>query len=341
MKKKFLSALIISAIFLICFSGCANPSAAVDSSSLPEEDPAPVVAAGDTITIDDNGNNFEFHIEYINITEEPELFYKAETGKVYVDFCVSCKNTGNDITTVQDTIDGILIYSGVYEYTGSLMIEEGESRFLDSVYYDTVEPAATVYLHYLFSAPEEIQDSDRMLELSVSVCGNDYGMIVREGTEGSVSAGENSKSSDKLSENIQDGEVITTDNSEFYVDFSQITNDVIPPNPGAAYMHYAANQGETCVDFCVAYKNMSGQEIRGDKAVSAKLTVGETHYQGTAKAEISGRSMFENAGAVSLIPLSTEYIHYLFPIPEEAANSGESMKISVKIDGSSYTYTIR
>lgn len=338
MKKYLLPALMLSAILTVCLSGCANRSAAGDSSSQTEENPAPVVAEGDTITIDDNEDNLEFHIEYINITEDPELFYKAEAGKVYVDFCVSCKNIGDEIFIVNDTIEGSLIYSGVYKYTGSPKIEEGESRFLASIYYNKVKPSDTVYLHYLFLAPEEVRDSDRMLELSISICGNDYRIIMREGTQGSVSDSENSKAAGRTAEIIEDGELVTTANSEFYVDFSEITNDLIPPNPNTIYIHYPANPGETYVNFCVAYKNMSDQQIRGDKAISAKLTVGETHYQGAAKVEMYGRSNFENAGAIELIPLSTEYIHYLFPIPEEVAAGGESMVISFKIDGINYTY---
>ncbi|MDE6641570.1 MAG: hypothetical protein K2K63_13705 [Acetatifactor sp.] len=338
MKKYLLPALMLSAILTISLSGCANRSAAGDSSSQTEENPAPVIAEGDTITIDDNEDKLEFHIEYINITEDPELFYKAEAGKVYVDFCVSCKNIGDEIYIVNDTIDGVLLYSGAYEYAGSPKIEEGEQRFLTSIYYNKVKPADTVYLHYLFPAPEEVRDSDRMLELNISLCDNDYRIIVREGVKGSVSDSENSKSAGRTAEIIEDGELTASANSEFYVDFSEITNDVIPSNPGAAYIHYPANPGETYVNFCLAYKNMSGQQIRGDKAISAKLTVGETHYQGAAKVEINGRSMFENAGAVQLIPLSTEYVHYLFPIPEEVAAGGESMVISFKIDGINYTY---
>lgn len=341
MKKYLLPALMLSAMLTVCVSGCSNPSASENSSAQTEEDPAPVVAEGDTVTIDDNEEKFEFRIEYVNIAKDPELYYPAEAGKVYVDFCAACKNVGNDIVTVQDALDGMLLYSGIYEYTGSCMIEKGENRFLDSIYYDTVKPADTVYLHYLFPVPEEVQDSDRMLELNISFCGSDYRLIVREGAEGSVSGSEGSKASGKVSDTITDHEVVTTANSEFYVDFSEITNDVIPPKPGGAYIHYPAEPGETYVNFCVAFKNMSGQEIRGDKAFSAKLTVGDTHYQGAARVEINGRSMFENAGAVHLIPLSTEYVHYLFPIPEDAASGGESLEISLKVDGVNYTYYIK
>lgn len=341
MKKYLLPALMLSAMLTVCLSGCSNRSASEDSSAQTTENPAPVVAEGDTVTIENSEEPFEFHIEYANVTEAPELFYQAEAGKVYVDFCVSCKNIGSDIVTVQDTMEGMLIYSGIYEYTGSLMIEEGEDGFLDSIYYNTVAPADTVYLHYLFPAPEEIQHSDRMLELCIAFCGNDYRLIVREGTEGPVSDSEYSKSSGKVSDTLTDGEVVITANSEFYVDFSEITEDVMPPEPGPAYMHYPAEPGETYVNLCVAYKNLSGQEIRGDKAVSAVLTVDGTHYQGASRVEINGRSLFENAGAVHLIPLSTEYVHYLFPIPMEVAASGKSMEISLKIDGSSYTYYIK
>ena len=336
MKKHLLPALAISAVIIICFSGCANGSAAEKTPSVTEENTAAAAAIGDTITIDDS---FEFHLEYVNIAREPGLYHPAEKGKVYVDFCLSCKNIGNEKAVVHDIITGTLVYSGIYQYTGSLMEEEGENRFLSRTYYDSwVDPSDTVYLHYLFTAPEEIVSSDRMLEINTAICGSDYRILVREGETGPISVGEISEASGKTSETIANGEIVITENAKFYVDFYEITTDVVPPNPGMAYNHFAAEAGETYVNFCVAYQNLSPQKIPAKKALSVKLTIDGEQYPGAAMVEINDRSMFEAASSIDLLPLSTEYIHYLFPIPEDAAADGKSMEISIKADGVSYTY---
>lgn len=340
MRKYSLLALTISAILVVSISGCADRSAVEDKSSHAEEITAQIVAEGETVVIDDI---CEFRIDSINIAKQPELFYEAEAGKVYADLCIACKNLADATVSLVNIItDESLVYSGIYQYTGTLMVEEDDRSWLTSTSYGTiVHSSETAYAHCLFPVPEEIQDSDRMLVFHVTIGGNDYQVIGREGVKGSVSDSGDNGTQGKISGRVADGEVKVTANSEFYVDFVQITDDVVPPNPGTAYNHFAADAGEVYVDFCVAYKNISDQEIRADKAVSAKLTIGEDSYNGASLVEINGRHLFENAGSMYVIPLSTEYIHCLFPIPAEAATGSDNMEISFKIDGKSYTYTVR
>ena len=42
-----------------------------------------------------------------------------------------------------------------------------------------------------------------------------------------------------------------------------------------------------------------------------------------------------------IAPLTTEYIHYLFEVPEEIADTTESIVVSFLIDGNLYDYTVR
>lgn len=39
--------------------------------------------------------------------------------------------------------------------------------------------------------------------------------------------------------------------------------------------------------------------------------------------------------------LCTEYIHYIFQVPEELEASGDQVVISFKIDGNRYTYSVK
>lgn len=67
------------------------------------------------------------------------------------------------------------------------------------------------------------------------------------------------------------GESATTDICEFVIDYVNITNDAMPPNPGSWYSHYEAEAGKVYVDFCVAYKNTATSNVDADKTVSGKL----------------------------------------------------------------------
>lgn len=67
------------------------------------------------------------------------------------------------------------------------------------------------------------------------------------------------------------GESATTDICEFVIDYVNITNDAMPPNPGSWYSHYEAEAGKVYVDFCVAYKNTATSNVDADKTVPGKL----------------------------------------------------------------------
>ncbi len=330
-----LSAMIMSALF---FTGCADRTPAEEpqaQSSLPEESSAPLLAEGETVTID---GVCEFHVDYIAITENPELYYKADAGKTYVDFCITYKNLADYTIDASKVMMGKLIYSGLYEYDGVDMAAEEDGSSLSPAHWIEMEPSDTGQVHYFFTVPMEVQDSSRMVELNMNIRENDYRVIVREGEKGAVPAGGNTGASRKTSGDVADGETVATDNAEFYVEYSEFTKEVMPPAPGAAYNYYAAEDGKVYIDFCVAYTNLSAQNITAEKAVSAKL--GQAEAQATVT-EQSERSAFEHSDLVNIIPLCTEYIHYVFLVPEELETGSDQVTISFKIDGNSYTYSVK
>lgn len=61
----------------------------------------------------------------------------------------------------------------------------------------------------------------------------------------------------------------------------------------------------------------------------------------TSVAEEANRSQFDYANLVPILPLCTEYIHFVFQVPEEVEDSGEQVTITLKIDGNRYTYDIQ
>ena len=76
--------------------------------------------------------------------------------------------------------------------------------------------------------------------LKMRIGGADYKVMVREGDRISD---ENAAPTGKTSGAVVVGEVVITKNAEFCIDYSDITNDVVPLHPGSWYSHYEADDG--------------------------------------------------------------------------------------------------
>lgn len=57
--------------------------------------------------------------------------------------------------------------------------------------------------------------------------------------------------------------------------------------------------------------------------------------------EEESRSDFTYSNIASIATLSTEYVHFLFAVPEEVGTSSESVEITFTIEGNDYTYKVR
>ena len=96
------------------------------------------------------------------------------------------------------------------------------------------------------------------------------------------------------------------------------------------------------MDICFAYKNTSERKVGADEIISAKLKyAGKYEYTGFTTIEEDSRGDFTYTNITSISPLSTEYVHYLFSVPEEVKTSTESIEITFVIDGNTYTYKLR
>ena len=305
------------------------------------------LAIQETVTLADT---CEFFVDYTNITDDvmpPQpgswyTHYEAEDGKVYVDICVAYKNLGTTDESADEIMNATLIYGGKYQYTGFSMIEENSRGDFTYSNITSVAPLSQEYLHYLFEVPAEIEGSEGALTILLNIGGNKYSVVVREGIEGEV-ASLNENAVAKTSGSVKNGEIIAVMNAcEFYVDYSNITADVMPPQPGDWYTHYEAEDGKVYVDFCVAYKNWKTTNVGADDVISAKLTyAGKYEYTGFSMIEENSRGDFTYSNITSIAPLATEYVHYLFAVPAEVDTSSESVEITFTIGGNTYTYTVR
>lgn len=307
-------------------------------------DNTPVASIGELITTD----KCEFSIDYINITNDvmPPApgnwysHYEADDGKVYVDFCVAYKNMASGNIEADETVSGKLTYADKYEFTGFSMIEEDSRSDFTYSSITSIAPLTTEYVHYLFEVPEEVANSNLSIVLKMNIGGIDYKVIVRD--NGGESTEDAAPQTGKTSGEVEVGEIVVTKNAEFNIDYSNITNDVMPPHPGNWYSHYEADDGKVYVDICFAYKNTSGKSIGADDAISAKLKYADKYdYSGFSMIEEDSRGDFTYSSITSISPLTTEYIHYLFEVPEEVQTSSESIIITFSISGNTYTYAVR
>ena len=308
------------------------------------EDTTPILTEGESASTE----KCEFTVDYIYMTKDfitPQpgswySHYEAEHGKLYIDLCIAFKNTDTSAVNADDVMSGKLIYGEKYEYTGFSIIEEDSRSDFTYSNITSISPLCTEYVHYLFEVPEEIDSTDARIVLQMTICEEEFLIAVRSG---STITTENTAQSDyNTSGKVAVGEVVVTANSEFYVDYSAITKDVIPPQPGDWYSHYEADEGKTYVDICFAYKNTANTKVGADDIISAKLKYAETYeYTGFSMIEEDSRSDFTYSNITSISPLCTEYVHYLFEVPEEVETSTESVEISFTTDGNTYTYKVR
>lgn len=331
----------------------SEPVEDTDPPETPTPTPPPAIgsdatplAVGETISSD----NCEFYVDYTNITADvmpPSpgnwySHYEAERGKVYVDICVSYKNLGTRNIDADKVMSATLVYSGKYQYTGFSMIEEDSRSDFTYSNITSIAPLSTEYLHYLFEVPEELEKSDNMLIALITIDGVEYRVTIRDGSEGDVSAISDG-ASDKKSGEVASKEIVAVAGAcEFYVDYADITDDVMPRTPGNWYSHYEASDGKVYVDICIAYKNLSYKNVGADDVLSAKLTYsGKYEYTGFSMIEEDSRSDFTYSNITNISPLATEYLHYLFEVPIEVETSGESVSIEFTVGGNTYSYTVR
>ena len=351
MKRLFALLLSVTLCFGISACGSGGDEKAKENESATEEvieEKAPLLELGTTVTLEDI---CEISLDYVNITKDvmpPQpgswySHYEAENGKVYVDVCLSYKNLATTDVNADEIVTGKLIYGEKYEYSGFSMIEE-ESRS-DFTYSNitSIAPLSTEYIHYLFEVPEEVENSEHSVEAELVIGSESYRVAVKNGSAANDTPKNTaSGTSKKDNATVAIGEKITINNAEFAIDYAEITKDVVPPQPADWYSHYEAEAGKVYVDFCVAYKNLGNNDIGADNVMSAKMTyAGKYEYSGFSMIEEGNRSDFTYSNITSISPLATEYVHYLFEVPEEVSTSNEPVEISFSIDGNTYKYVVR
>jgi len=151
--------------------------------------------------------------------------------------------------------------------------------------------------------------------------------------KGSEEVKEEQLSYDPNAELIEIGKnVIIPDVCEITIEYMKISKDVKPENPGSVYVQYSAGGGKVYTDMCVAYKNLDTSAIPAYDTMKCKLIYADKYeYSGFSMIEIEDRKNFESSKNVAISPLTTEYVHYLFEVPDEIRTSSEIIDIYITI----------
>lgn len=301
----------------------------------------------ETVVIDDI---CEFYVDYTNITNDVRppspgswySHYEADTGKKYVDICISYKNLATSNVSADDVWTATLSFADKYQYSGFSMLEEENRGDFTYSNITSISPLATEYLHYLFEITDEMADSTGKLSATITINSRSYTILVRDGETGDVIS-PNPSSIARTSGEVKKGDMVAIPNvCEFFVDYSNITGDVLPPSPASFYSHYQADSGKVYVDICFGYKNWKTAKAQADKVISAQLKYADKYeYSGFSMIEEDSRGDFTYSNITSISPLCTEYVHYLFEVPDEVGNSDEPIVITFTVDKYTYTYSVR
>ena len=305
------------------------------------------IAPQETVTID---NVCEFFVDRSQIAVRidpptPASYYSyyenKEPGHTYVDVCVAYKNLSSSARQADEALSASLLYGGKYQYSGFSIIEEDNRGDFTYSNITSIAPLTTGYIHYLFDVPDEVTQTNKSIEVTISISGSDYVYTVQAGDGQPFGADDTTVS--KTSGEVADGETVTIGGvAEFHVDRSQIAARIDPPSPVSYYSYYEIpDPSQVYVDVCFAVRNLKPTAVRADQVLNATLTyAGSYSFTGFSIIEEENRGDFTYSNITTIAPLTTGYIHYLFAVPAEAQSSGESIVVTFQLGDYTYDYTV-
>lgn len=133
------------------------------------------------------------------------------------------------------------------------------------------------------------------------------------------------------------GDIITSDKRAVAINSIKFSYDVMPEDTSLFYTHYEADGGEVYIHIDTDVKNLSKKDLDCDDILSVKADYDEGFvYRGFAVVEDS--KGFTYALISSIDPLKTKKVHFLISCPEEVIESGKSLFIELKLNGTSEVY---
>ena len=143
-----------------------------------------VVLVGDTITTD----SMEIVINKVELTYDvlPDdtsgfyTHYPADSGYVYIDLDVDVKNVQKQDLMCDEILKAKADYNDGFEYTGMAIVDDSSTGFTYANI-SSISPLATRGMHYIFSCPQEVEETDYPLFLTISPNGTTetYKLVIR------------------------------------------------------------------------------------------------------------------------------------------------------------------
>lgn len=320
------------------------------SSEVMKEEETPInytrVSIGETVTVADK---YEFCIESIDYVSEVlpaqpgqfHLKYSAEPGRAFIDCVFLFKNLSAEELAGNRIVDGLVKYADKYVYDNakSVLEEDDRSDFMFAIS-ETLPTGDSHYMHCYFEVPEEVVASNGKVEVVLTFGEDTYGLVAREGNDADELG---IKPSGTASENgtIEVGGVYATEKAEFGIEYAEFKQKVEPPNPGSFYSFYEAEAGMTYLDICIPYKNYGKEKIvASDVFAATMIHDNSTTYEGSTIVESQNRTDLTYSGITDMNPLIQGYIHMLFEVPQDVAESG-SVQVIFKMEENEYILTVR
>ena len=260
--------------------------------------------------------------------------YEATAGKLYLDVIATVKNTSKKSVSLRDYFD-VSAKIGKNEYSGFTVLEEKNRSDFDS--FGSIDSLSTEYAHMIIEVPDNV-DADDKITIQIKADNQLYQI------DGSKALEKTEKIIEDNTKKISNNEVQKIDKvAEFFIEKSNIAKRIDPPNASGFYSYYEADAGKLYVDVIISYKNLNTVDVDCDELFGGVKLIYDKDYEysGTSIVEKESRSDFTYSSITSISPLTTEYVHYLFQIPESLQNESGSMVFQFRIGDSLYQYQVR
>lgn len=136
--------------------------------------------------------------------------------------------------------------------------------------------------------------------------------------------------------------VIKENKYELTVLGTNFAKTILPPNTSSYYSYYEAKtDGHQYLEVKYNYKNLGESNVRADNVVSMTIKYDDKYeYTGFCIIE-DDECNFTYANITNISPLTTGKLHYLFDIPDEVANSDNSIVAIMKCGSDIYEVKLR
>ena len=150
-------------------------------------------------------------------------------------------------------------------------------------------------------------------------------------------------SNDNNTVKINLNDVISKDSKyEISVIGYNFSKKILPPNTSGYYSYYEAKEdGHQYLDIKLNYKNLAGSEIDADEVGSIKIKFADKYEYTSFSIIEDSDGDFTYSNITPIAPLTTGKLHYLFDIPDEVANSSESIVAYITVGTENYELVIR